>query len=142
MWRPVFEADLISRLSLDEIDAFRQQDGGDGDVIARAIAGEVAYVRGIIRSAPSGIRLSSDESMLPESLISPAMDHLRFNVLTRLNYAVNDSRTKAYEQANVLFDQVRKGDFIPEPSAENADTSGNVAGSPVSATAKPKRLLD
>lgn len=140
MWRKVFEADLISRLSLKEVDTFRRSDDGEHDPVARNIADEVAYVRGVIRSAPSGVKLSADESMLPESLIGPAMDHLRFNILTRQGLVVNESRTKAYDQANLVFEQVRKGEFVPESDGTVEQTKP--AGSPVSAKPNPPRLLD
>jgi len=141
MWRKVHEADLISRLSMAEIDAFRQSDGGSADIIHEQIAAQVAFVRGIIRSAPTRVQLSSDETYLPESVIGPAMDHLRFNMLTRMDLKVNDSRTKAYEQACLLFDQIRKGDFIPE-SDGITDTSKDHAATPIAAKPFPKRLLD
>jgi len=143
MWRKVHESDLVSRLSLTEVDAFRQNDDGEHDVIAQQIAYEVAYVRGIIRSSPRGVRMSADETLLPESLVGPAMDHLRFNLLTRLELDVNESRTKAYEQANVLFEQVSKGEFVPESdSMAEAEDATKLAATPAFAMPHPERLLD
>lgn len=140
MWRKVTEQDLVSALSQDEVDAFRAGQG-DEDPILVQIADEVAYVRGVIRSAPARIRLSADEGALPASLIKPAMDHLRFNVLTRLDVKVNESRTLAYQKALELLDQVREGKFIPESDGE-PDGSTDVAGSPASGAVRPHRLLD
>lgn len=139
-WRTVTESDLISTVSASEADAFRASFTED-DPIDRQVADTVAFVRGIIRSAPSGVSLSADESQLPASLIRPAMDYLRFNLLTRMNDVVNESRKLAYEKACQLFDDVRSGKFIPE-SADEEDDSGNVAGSPLAADATPERLLD
>jgi len=141
MWRKVTETDLTTRMSQSEIDAFRRSGDGEHDPVESSIADEVAYVRGVIRSAPSGVKLSADDTTLPESLIGPAMDHLRFNVLTRLATDVNDSRTKAYEQSNALFDQVRRGEFVPE-SDGTADEAAKPAGSPLSGKPNPPRLLD
>jgi len=140
MWRQVHEADLNSTLSQTEIDAFRKS-AAEGDPVESLISTTVAYVRGIIRSAPQRVKLHPNEAYLPESLIVPAMDLARFNVLTRLNVVVNESRTKAYERANQLFDDVRAGKFVPE-SDNTADTSGDVAGSPKSGAIRPHRLLD
>lgn len=140
MWRKVHEADLNSSLSQDEIDAFRGS-AVDIDPVATVLASTVAYVRGIIRSAPTRVKLHPDESYLPESLIVPAMDVARFNLLTRHSISVNESRTKAYEHANQLFDDVRSGKFIPESDGVS-DTSGDVTGSPKSGSIRPHRLLD
>lgn len=141
MWRKVHEADLVSKLSLEEIDAFRGTSADSGDPITAAIADEVAYVRGIIRSAPTKVRMCEEEGTLPSSLISPAMDHLRFDVLTRMDIKVNESRTLAYQKAIELFNDVRAGKFIPESDAVT-DGSVDIAGSPASGTVHPHRLLD
>lgn len=140
MWRKVHEADLNSSLSQTEIDAFRRS-AIEVDPIVSLVTSTVAYVRGIIRSAPTRVKLHPDETYLPESLIIPAMDLARFNVLTRANVVVNESRTKAYERANQLLDDVRAGRFIPE-SATESEESNDIAGSPASGSVRPHRLLD
>ena len=141
IWRQVFEPDLTSTLSLSEIDAFRKS-SAETDPIESQIHDTVAYVRGIIRSSPAKVALDPDELTLPESLIRPAMDYLRFNVLTRCNLVVNESRTKTYEKACEILEMIRKGEFVPESAANaTADVAG-VAGSPTFATATPSRLLD
>ena len=81
------------------------------------------------------------EDWLPESLISPAMDYMRFNILTRMNLVVNESRTKAYENAKELFDQLLRGEFVPESDGPEDDGTDK-ALSPIAAPATPERLLD
>ena len=140
MWRKVNESDLSASLSQSEIDAFRKSADFGPDPVENQLAQVVAYVRGIIRSGGK-CRLGADESTLPESLISPAMDYLRYQLLTRMNLVVNESRTKAYEAALSLFNDVRAGRFIPESDAETEPDQ--VAGSPAFGKPNPeKRLLD
>lgn len=140
-WRKVTEADVEASLSHSEIDAFRRSAAECDDPVEAQIADTVAYVRGIVRSSPAHVRMDPDASTLPASLIRPAMDYLRYAVLTRQNVIVNESRTKAYEKACELFDDVRAGRFIPESVTEDPD-AGTVAGSPVAGSARPPRLLD
>ncbi len=140
MWRKVNESHLNAALSDKEIEAFRKSADFEHDPVESQIRQVVAYVRGIIRSGGK-CRLAADESTLPESLISPAMDYLRYQLLTRMNLVVNESRTKAYEAAQELFNDVRSGRFIPESDAETEPDK--VAGSPAFGKPNPeKRLLD
>lgn len=138
-WRKVTEDDLVSALAQGEIDAYRRS--AVNDPVGPQIKAEVAYVRGVIRSAPTRVKMNPDEETLPESLILPTMDHLRFSILMRMNQSANESRTKAYENAVQLFRDIRAGSFIPESDAI-ADDSRDIAGSPTHGTAKPPRLLD
>lgn len=138
-WRKVTEADLNSALSAAEIDAFRRS-STESDPVESQIASCVAYVRGVIRSSASRVKMCPDESTLPESLISPAMDRLRFNVLTRMDIAVNESRRLAYEKAEDLFEKVRRGEFVPESYGESA--GGEVSGTPEAGRVRPYHLLD
>lgn len=141
MYRKVHEADLNASLSLNEIDAFRKS-ALDDDPVEAQIASVVAYVRGCIRAGGKAT-LSREEDFLPESLILPAMDYLRYQILTRMNLVVNESRTKAYEKAFELFNEVRKGEFIPESDAFAAPVSNDCATAPACGRANPdKRLLD
>lgn len=140
MWRKVHEADLNASLSLDEIDAFRKS-ALDGDPVEMQIRQVCAYVRGCIRSSGTKVRMHPDEGYLPESLISPAMDFLRWQVLTREDLKVNESRTKAYDDARDLFEKVRRGEFVVE-SEGPADDATDKATSPIAAPAEPAHLLD
>lgn len=146
MWRKVAEADLNSSLSQSEIDAYRRSADFEHDPVESQIRQVCSYVRGCIRSGGAKVRMAREEDWLPESLISPAMDYLRFQILTRMNQPVNESRTKAYENALALFDQLRKGEFVPESELADpepiAEDPAGKATSPLAAEATPKRLLD
>ena len=113
-WRKVFEADLISSLSLEEIDAFRKSANFEHDPVDQLLAGVVAKVRGYIRASRT-VSLDPDETTIPESLVTDAMDYLRYEILTRMNVAVNESRTKSYERALETFKDVANGTFKVEP---------------------------
>ena len=140
MWRTVHEADLNASLSLNEIDAFRKS-ALDGEPVEAQIRQACSFVRGCIRTGGSKVRMAPAEDWLPESLISPAMDYMRFNILTRMNLVVNESRTKAYENAKELFDQLLRGEFVPESDGPEDDGTDK-ALSPIAAPATPERLLD
>ena len=146
MWRKVQEADLVSSLSLKEVDAFRKSAEFEHDPVEKQIRGTCAYVRGCIRTDGAKVRMAREEDWLPESLIPPAMDYLRYNILTRMNVVVNESRTKSYDNAVALFDQLRRGDYVPE--SELADPEPTVddptekATAPIAAPATPPHLLD
>ena len=143
-WRPVTEADLVASLAQNEVDAYRTCGDFEHDPVERQIAAVVAYVRGCIRTGGKA-RLSVDETLLPDSLVIPAMDYLRYNVLTRKGSVVNESRTNAYEKAVSLFDEIRKGDYIPVSgvAAEDEESANDRATAPAVGNPNPcKRLLD
>lgn len=140
-WRAITEDDLTASLSAAEIDAYRKS-AQFGDPVEAQLRSVAAYVRGVIRSSPARVRMAANPLALPESLIVPAMDYLRHGVLTRCNIVVNESRTLAYNKACELFDQVRKGEFVPEGDGEESEDALAPAGSPVAAAACPPRLLD
>ena len=145
MWRKVTESDLTAALAQREIEAFRRSADFEHEPVAAEIRQVCSLVRGFVRSGGK-CRLSRDEESLPESLIQPAMDYLRHNILTRMNVEVNASRTKAYENACELFRKLAAGEFVPESDTENpepaADDPGDRALSPAAASAEPARLLD
>lgn len=140
-WRVITEDDLTASLSAAEIDAYRKS-SQFGDPVEAQLRSVAAYVRGVVRSSPARVRLAANPLALPESLIVPAMDYLRFGVLARCNIVVNESRTLAYNKACELFDQVRRGEFVPESDGEESEDALAPAGSPVAAAACPPRLLD
>lgn len=146
MWRKVTESDLTAALSQSEIEAFRRSATFEADPVHGGIRQVCSLVRGCIRTGGARVRMSRDEEALPESLIQPAMDYLRHNILTRMNVEVNASRTKAYENACELFRKLAAGEFVPESDTENpepaADDPGDRALSPAAASAEPARLLD
>ena len=143
MWRKVHEADLISSLSLKEVDAYRKSAEFENDPVESQIRNVCAYVRGCIRTGGKlrDDQMAREEDWLPESLIAPAMDYLPFKVLTRMNVVVNDSRTKAYEDASNLFNELKRGEYAPEPDG-TAQEDGKKATSPAFSAPRPERLLD
>lgn len=138
-WRIVTEQDLNATLSRTEIESFRRS-SVDGDPVDAQIASAVAYVRGIVRSSPARVRLGP-EGTLPESLVLPAMERLRFSILTRMDIPVNESRRLSYEKAEELLEKVRSGAFIPEGDGEETG-GGDVAASPAVGPVNPAHLLD
>lgn len=146
MWRKVLESNLNASLSQSEIDAYRRSADFEHDPIEAQIRQICAYVRGCIRSGGTKVRMAREEDWLPESLISPAMDYMRYQILTRMNQPVNESRTKAYENAIALFYQLRRGEFVPESELVDpepiAEDPSEKATSPIAAEATPPHLLD
>ena len=129
-WRKVSESDLIASLSQKEVDAFRKSAEFENDPVERLLAGVVAKVRGYIRASRT-VPLDPDESTIPEALVTDAMDYLRYEILTRMNVVVNESRTKAYERAVETFKEVANGTFKVEPGVEPVP-SGTVAAPSIS----------
>lgn len=140
-WRKLTEDDLLAALSRDEVEAYRASAGLGGDPVEAQVAATAAFVRGCVRSGGRA-RLSADAGAVPESLLPAAADYLRWQVLTRQNLPVNESRTRAYEAALALFERVRAGEFVPEPDAEE-EAPRAAALAPATGRANPeKRLLD
>ena len=79
-WRAITEDDLTASLSAAEIDAYRKS-SQFGDPVEAQLRSVAAYVRGVVRSSPARVRLAANPLALPESLIVPAMDYLRFGEL-------------------------------------------------------------
>ena len=144
MWRKVHEADLISSLAMSEVEAFRKSAEFENEPVEQQIRQTCAYVRGCIRTGGvlKDAQMAKETDWLPESLVPPAMDYLRFRILTRMNQVVNASRTKSYEDAVALFDQLRRGDFVPEPDSTAAVDETEKATSPLAAEATPPHMLD
>ena len=144
MWRRPTEADLVSSLSWEEVEAFRQDGTFDGDPVEDQIRDIAEFVRGFIR-ANGSVSLCPDEATLPASLVGPAMDYLRYRLLTRMNLSVNDSRTKAWEAAKDMFQRIADGGFSPESYATDPDAEGGDRPATRPGTGRPnpdKRLLD
>lgn len=140
-WRKLTEDDLVASLSRKEVEAYRASAGLGDDPVEAQLAAVAAFVRGCVRSG-GRTPLAPDAGAVPESLVPATVDYLRWQVLTRQNLPVNESRTKAYEAALALFERVRAGEFVPEPDAEEAAPRA-AALAPATGRANPeKRLLD
>lgn len=142
LWHLLSEDDLNASLSQAEIEAFRQSGGpGGDDPVETQLAQTAAFVRGIIASSPQTVRADSRALAIPPSLVQPAMDHLRFRLLTRLDISVNESRRLAYEKACEIFDEIRAGRMSVEPGTDE-DAGSEVARSPLASNKHPPRFLD
>ena len=87
--------------------------GGDpiGDILRRV----AVFVRGYIQSAPRAVRLPVDAILLPESLISPAMDYAAVDVLKKIALPVTEERKTARRSddifmLDILREEIRHGD--------------------------------
>lgn len=140
MWRMVTREDLYATLSEKEVLIFGQNENADESAIDQQIALTVSAVRGYIRSGRK-CRMPDNEKLLPDMLISPAMDMAAFNLLKRFNRNPNEARTKASDYARTFFEKVATGAIVPEDYGENP---GDV--SPATTLARPsfkrkRRLL-
>lgn len=140
MWRKVEIKDLYATLSEKEVHVFGQSEAFDESVIVQQLENTVSAVRGYIRSGRK-CRMPDDETLLPDMLISPAMDYAAFNLLKRFNRNPNEARTKSYDHAQALFEKVATGTIAPEDYGE---APGDVV--PATTLARPsfrrkKRLL-
>ena len=143
-WRKVDENDLAATMSLREIDAFRRSGPVDGsDRVARLLERTVATVRGWI-SCNGSVRMGP-LGTLPLSLISPAMDYAAFDLLKSKAAEINETRTKARQRAEEIFEKIATGAFTPESYSPDGEVSADdtrPAGSPAFGEAAPPRLLD
>ena len=124
-WRKITEQDLVSALSRAEVEAFRRSADFDADPVEAQISDTVAFVRGAIRTGGK-CRLCPDEQTLPASLARPAMNHLRYELLTRMNVVPNEARKSAWKMAQELFEELRDGKYVPE--SWNADEAEATSG--------------
>ena len=129
-WRKITEADLTAALSQHEIAGFRKSSDFEHDPVEELLASVTAKVRGYIRASRTVV-LDPDEATIPESLVSDAMAYLRYEILTRMDKGVNESRTKSYERALETFKEVANGDFKVEPGVEPLP-AGTVAAPSIS----------
>ena len=135
-WIKPTREDLTATLSTEEADAFSSS--ADFTDVAQAILDRtVLFVRGFVRSG--GVKLPEDESLMPPSLLAPAMDYAAYDILKRMPVEIGEARRRAREDALSLFKDVGAGRMKVEPHEEGA-TSG--AALPSFVPARPERLLD
>ena len=115
MWRKLTEDDLIANLSRMEADAYRRDFEVDP---VPAILDETAdMVRGNIESGRK-CRLDPTPGTIPTMLVSPAVDYATFKLLKRMDVIISEPRTKAYDHAVALFDEISKGHVTPPDGVE------------------------
>ena len=140
-WKVLTADGLTASLSRREAEAFRASSEGVEDPVESLVASTASFVRGCVRSGGRAA-LSQDPLAIPESLVPAATDYIRWQLLSRHDIVVNESRTKAYEAALALFEKVRSGDFVPESDGED-DAPRVAALAPECGKPNPdKRLLD
>ena len=94
MWRKPTIDDFYATLESDEAALFARNENEDLAPLERQMAMAVSHARGFVRSGRK-CRMSADEALLPDMLITPAMDYAAFNILKRLRRNVNDTRERA-----------------------------------------------
>lgn len=125
MWRKPTEDDIVATLSRNEVDAYRKD--FEIDAVERLLSDTVAYVRTYI-SSNGNVRMDPDETTLPASCISPAMDYAAFKLLKRRSVKVNADRETAYNDAMTYFRDVAAGKVNPESyGSATTDTTGGPA---------------
>lgn len=122
-WRSPTSADLVATLSQAEVTAFNASvptpaQGSTAltpsdDLVARTASLVRSYIRRNrqVTLGPAGT--------IPEGLISPAMDYAAYDVLKRLPVDINSARTKAREQALILFEDIAANKVTPESWGED-----------------------
>ena len=121
-WRTITEADVLTKLSSAELEAFREAAVGEDqdDPITGAITNVTGLVRGYV--ATSGVTVDTDPDTVPERLIPAAVDILVVDIPARaagIQIDPNDARAKSKAQAIKLLERVADGKFsIEDPVTE------------------------
>jgi len=129
-WRIITEADVLTKLSSPELEAFRSAAiaGGQADPITSAIDNVTDLVRGYVASNNKNT-LDTSTDTIPERLIPSAVDILVVDIPARAagtQIDPDDVRYKAKVAAIKLLEQVAAGKFsIEDPvSGSESATSG------------------
>ena len=131
-WRITTSDDLAATLSDMEIEAYRTSWTGEGDPVELLLSRTAALFRGAIRTG-GRVKMAKLPYSLPESVISKAMDYAAFDVLKRLDVAINEDRRRARTDAEELLKRLEKGEFEPESDGEeDADNVGRNAAQLIS----------
>ena len=128
-WRPVTKDDFAATLSEKEIRVFGANDDASEAAIEQQLANVVSAVRGCVRSGRK-CKMPDDDTLLPDMLVSPAMDLAAYNLIKRFNRVPNEARTKAYDHAQALMEKVATGAIVPEDYGETpseVDVSSSLA---------------
>jgi len=127
-WRKPTSDDLITGLSLAEVEVYRRAAADIGDDPApRILADTAEMVRSYCRSH-GNIRLSPIAGEIPDSLISPAMDYAVVQLLKRFPVKIAEARTSARDAALRIFGDVAAGRLTPESYGAAPDAAaGKIA---------------
>lgn len=132
-WRAITEADVLSKMSSPELEAFRATAiaGGQADPITTAIDQVTELVRGYVGSNSKNTVDTDNPTFIPERLISPAVDILVVDIPARaagVQIDPEDARAKAKAQAVRLLERVADNKFsIDDPVTGNESSSGGAS---------------
>ena len=101
-WTKPTREDLTATISSEEIDAFSAS-ADFSDVVDANLRRTVQLVRGYVRAG--GMTLPEDESLMPPSLLAPAMDYAAYDLLKRFSV---EMRSRAAAHARMHFRFSRK----------------------------------
>lgn len=144
MWRKITEADLLTRLSANELDTIRSIAEGEsrGDPVAEAVANVTAKVRGYIAGNRSNV--IGPAGTIPETLIDVAVALLVVDLYGRsagLLVDLNDVRKAAAQAAERTLRDVASGSFRVELPGASHDFAGASAAE-MASPSKPLRRDD
>lgn len=131
MWRAITEADILSKMSSAELEAFREAavSSDQDDPITSAITNVTGLVRGYVASNASNT-LDTETDTVPERLIPAAVDVLVVDIPARAAGTQIDpdsARAKAKDKAIKLFEQVAADKFSIEDPITGTESAGGGA---------------
>ena len=127
-WKAITEADILTKMSSSELEAFRIAAVSDDqdDPITGAIGNVTGLVRGYVASA--GVTMGTDAATVPERLIPAAVDILVVDIPARaagIQIDADDARAKSKAQAIKLLERVADGKFsIEDPETGTEQSTG------------------
>lgn len=132
-WRQITEADVLTKLSSPELEAFRATAIADGqtDPIPAAITNVTELVRGYVASNPSNDLDADNADTVPVRLIPAAVDILVVDIPARAagtQIDPDDARSKAKAQAIKLLERVADDKFsIEDPVTGKESNQGGAS---------------
>lgn len=126
-WRAITEADVVSKISSDELEAIRAAAlaSGQVDPVASEIDSVTELVRGYVAS--SGVEMDTDNpTYIPERLIGPAVKILVVDIPARVAGMAldeNDVRRDAKKEAIRLLEQVASGKYSIEDPTTGSESN-------------------
>ena len=116
-WARITEADLLTKISGDELETFRATALGSGQVdpVEPAITTVTNLVRGHVRANP--VNTLGAEGTIPKELLGPALDLLVIEIQKRcagLLIDLSDTRKRAADTAMNILSRVASKQFAIE----------------------------
>jgi len=128
-WRAILEADVLTQISSDELEALRAAALGDGqaDPLQPSINQVTSEVRGYVAACARN-ELHDTASYVPPSLIRAACVMVVVEIIGRVpGYDVDEGRQKRYDQAVSLMRDVAACRYaIEDPDSGAAGTGASV----------------